>query len=172
MKRHGGVTSPEGADRVESSAQARGTRVARVGHRLFAALLEEAERAGLFLISLDEVRGWWRYHHLFADPLRARLLQLEPGRVHLATGTTTGTPGQRPTGRNSRHYGQAEVLEQGHQFLVEFRADRGDRWYAETAGLIAGQVEGEMGCGEEDGIIAACPDAMGGDHLASCCAVP
>jgi LuxR family maltose regulon positive regulatory protein len=30
------------------------------------ALLEAAERAGLFLVPLDEVRGWWRYHHLFA----------------------------------------------------------------------------------------------------------
>jgi ATP/maltotriose-dependent transcriptional regulator MalT len=28
------------------------------------ALLEEAERAGLFVVPLDEVRGWWRYHHL------------------------------------------------------------------------------------------------------------
>ena len=37
------------------------------------ALLEAAERAGLFLIPLDELRGWWRYHHLFADLLRARL---------------------------------------------------------------------------------------------------
>ena len=37
------------------------------------ALLEQADRAGLFLVSLDEVRGWWRYHHLFADLLRARL---------------------------------------------------------------------------------------------------
>ena len=45
------------------------------------ALLEEAERAGLFLIPLDEVRGWWRYHHLFADLLRARLQQEQPGRV-------------------------------------------------------------------------------------------
>ena len=45
------------------------------------ALLEQAERAGLFLIPLDDVRGWWRYHHLFADLLRARLLQLEPARV-------------------------------------------------------------------------------------------
>ena len=44
-------------------------------------LLEEAERAGLFLIPLDEVRGWWRYHHLFADLLRARLQQQQPGRV-------------------------------------------------------------------------------------------
>ena len=45
------------------------------------ALLEEAERAGLFLIPLDEVRGWWRYHHLFAGLLRARLQAEQPGRV-------------------------------------------------------------------------------------------
>ena len=45
------------------------------------ALLEEAERAGLFLLPLDEVRGWWRYHHLFADLLRARLQEKQPGRV-------------------------------------------------------------------------------------------
>ncbi len=45
------------------------------------ALLEEAERAGLFLIPLDEVRGWWRYHHLFADLLRARLEAEQPGRA-------------------------------------------------------------------------------------------
>ena len=45
------------------------------------ALLEEAERAGLFVIPLDEVRGWWRYHHLFADLLRARLQQEQPGRA-------------------------------------------------------------------------------------------
>ena len=45
------------------------------------ALLEQAERAGLFLVPLDEVRGWWRYHHLFADLLRARLQQEQPDRV-------------------------------------------------------------------------------------------
>jgi ATP/maltotriose-dependent transcriptional regulator MalT len=44
-------------------------------------LLEQAERAGLFLVPLDEVRGWWRYHHLFADLLRARLQQEQPGRL-------------------------------------------------------------------------------------------
>ncbi len=42
------------------------------------AMLEQVERAGLFLLPLDEVRGWWRYHHLFADLLRARLSQ-QPG---------------------------------------------------------------------------------------------
>jgi len=45
------------------------------------ALLEQVERAGLFLVPLDEVRGWWRYHHLFADLLQARLQQEQAGRV-------------------------------------------------------------------------------------------
>jgi LuxR family maltose regulon positive regulatory protein len=45
------------------------------------ALLEEAERAGLFVAPLDEVRGWWRYHHLFADLLRARLQAEHPDRA-------------------------------------------------------------------------------------------
>ena len=44
------------------------------------ALLDQVERAGLFLVPLDEVRGWWRYHHLFADLLRA-CLERQPGRA-------------------------------------------------------------------------------------------
>ena len=44
-------------------------------------LLEQVERAGLFLVPLDEVRGWWRYHHLFADLLRVRLQQEQADRV-------------------------------------------------------------------------------------------
>jgi ATP/maltotriose-dependent transcriptional regulator MalT len=53
-------------------------------------LLEAAERAGLFLVPLDEDRRWWRYHHLFADLLRARLAQERPGRaaeLHRAAAT-------------------------------------------------------------------------------------
>ncbi len=45
------------------------------------AMLQDIERAGLFLVPLDEVRGWWRYHHLFADLLRARLQAEQPGQV-------------------------------------------------------------------------------------------
>ena len=45
------------------------------------AMLQDIERAGLFLVPLDEVRGWWRYHHLFADLLRARLQAEQPGRA-------------------------------------------------------------------------------------------
>src|SRR5262249_58114190 len=44
-------------------------------------MLQDIERAGLFLVPLDEVRGWWRYHHLFAELLRARLQAEQPGRI-------------------------------------------------------------------------------------------
>jgi len=37
--------------------------------------LEHIERANLFLVPLDDERRWYRYHHLFADLLRQRLLQ-------------------------------------------------------------------------------------------------
>ncbi len=36
-------------------------------------ILEELERANLFVTPLDDERVWYRYHHLFADALRARL---------------------------------------------------------------------------------------------------
>ncbi len=45
------------------------------------AMLEGIERANLFLVPLDDVRGWWRYHHLFADLLRVRLAQERPDAV-------------------------------------------------------------------------------------------
>jgi LuxR family transcriptional regulator, maltose regulon positive regulatory protein len=38
-------------------------------------ILEELERANLFIIPLDNERRWYRYHHLFADLLRQRLQQ-------------------------------------------------------------------------------------------------
>lgn len=41
-------------------------------------LLLYLEQANLFLISLDNRRGWYRYHHLFADMLHARLNQMKP----------------------------------------------------------------------------------------------
>ena len=38
------------------------------------AMLEALERGNLFLVALDDRRRWYRYHHLFADVLQARLL--------------------------------------------------------------------------------------------------
>ncbi|HEY5847204.1 MAG TPA: LuxR C-terminal-related transcriptional regulator [Microlunatus sp.] len=38
------------------------------------AMLDALDRSNLFLVALDDRRRWYRYHHLFADVLRARLL--------------------------------------------------------------------------------------------------
>jgi LuxR family maltose regulon positive regulatory protein len=40
--------------------------------------LDRCERSGLFLISLDAERTWYRYHPLFAEFLRRRLVELYP----------------------------------------------------------------------------------------------
>ena len=45
------------------------------------AMLEQAERAGLFLVPLDEVRGWRRCHRLFVDLLHTRLQAEQPRRM-------------------------------------------------------------------------------------------
>jgi ATP/maltotriose-dependent transcriptional regulator MalT len=44
-------------------------------------ILASLERANLFLVPLDDQRRWYRYHHLFADVLHARLLDEQPGEV-------------------------------------------------------------------------------------------
>jgi len=43
--------------------------------------LELLERSNLFIIPLDNSRQWYRYHHLFADVLRARLMVEQPDQV-------------------------------------------------------------------------------------------
>ena len=51
-------------------------------------MLEALDRGNLFLVPLDDRRRWYRYHHLFADVLQARLLDEQPGQV----------PGPAPAG--------------------------------------------------------------------------
>jgi LuxR family maltose regulon positive regulatory protein len=45
------------------------------------ATLEALEHGNLFLFPLDDRRQWYRYHHLFADVLQARLLDEKPDDV-------------------------------------------------------------------------------------------
>ncbi|HEY5785278.1 MAG TPA: LuxR C-terminal-related transcriptional regulator [Microlunatus sp.] len=46
-------------------------------------MLVALERANLFIVALDDRREWYRYHHLFADVLRARMLSEHPDQVAL-----------------------------------------------------------------------------------------
>ena len=60
-------------DRLAGVALRRGDR--RDGGK---AVLETLERQNLLVVPLDDRREWYRYHHLFADVLRARLRDEDP----------------------------------------------------------------------------------------------
>ena len=45
------------------------------------ALLEALERGNFFIVPLDDQRHWYRYHHLFAQVLRTRLMVEQPDQV-------------------------------------------------------------------------------------------
>ena len=49
-------------------------------------VLAELERTNSFVIALDDHRGWYRYHHLFAELLRSELDRTDPdlARVYLS----------------------------------------------------------------------------------------
>lgn len=44
------------------------------------AMIDELERANMFIFGLDNQRGWYRYHHLFTSLLQTRLRQNDPER--------------------------------------------------------------------------------------------
>ena len=70
------------------------------------ATLETLDRANLFLVPLDDRRTWYRYHHLFADVLRARLLDEQPDRVaelHRRASDWYAANGEPARGDRPRH---------------------------------------------------------------------
>ncbi len=51
------------------------------GHAGGRRLLETLDRSNLFVVPLDDQRQWYRYHHLFAGVLRARVIDEQSDRV-------------------------------------------------------------------------------------------
>ena len=60
------------------------------------ALLEQIEAAGLFVVPLDEVRGWWRYHRF--SPTCCAPVCKRNGRAARRSCTVTLQPGIRSMG--------------------------------------------------------------------------
>ncbi|HEX8133442.1 MAG TPA: LuxR C-terminal-related transcriptional regulator, partial [Actinomycetes bacterium] len=147
------------------------------------AMLERIERANLFLVPLDEVRGWWRYHHLFADLLRIRLRQQQPHRVaelHRAAAAWSEAHGLADDAvRHALAAGDgawAARLVERHADAVLLRSERAtlDGWLAALpaevtaarprlllaralSALVGGRAE------EVDGLLDAAERAMTGD---------
>lgn len=53
-----------------------------VGSADAAEIIDILERENLFIVPLDEIRQWFRYHHLFAQMLRGYLARTEPDIIH------------------------------------------------------------------------------------------
>ena len=82
--------------------------------------LIELERANLFLIPLDDCREWYRYHELFADALRNRLLQSDPElarTVHRRASEWLGREGYRYEA--VRHAVAADELESAITLVLD-----------------------------------------------------
>lgn len=132
-------------------------------------LLDGLERSNLFLVPLDAVRTWYRYHHLFGQALRTQLARTEPD---------LGAALHR---KASIWYERNDQL--GEAIEHALATDAGDR----ATGLIAGRwarcvFRGELtavrrwldALGEDatarsavTGICAAWLAALSGDRLAS-----
>ena len=100
-------------------------------------VLEELERANLFLVPLDDERRWYRYHHLFAEVLRARL---QSGASGAAVATLHG--------RASAWYEQHELLPEAIQHaLVAQDWERAARLIEQCAWPVAfrGQIHTVLG---------------------------
>ncbi len=109
-------------------------------------MLEAVERVNLFVTPLDEVRGWWRYHHLFADLLRVRLgqrteddvaeLHRRAARWHEAAGDVN------PAVRHALDAGEtrwaAELIERyADELLLRREGATLERWFRRfPAGLL------------------------------------
>ncbi|MCU1675809.1 MAG: ATP-dependent transcriptional regulator, MalT-like, LuxR family [Frankiales bacterium] len=104
------------------------------------AMLEALDRANLFLVPLDDRRRWYRYHHLFADVLRARLLDEQPEVIpalHRRASDWYDGNGERSeaishalAARDHEH--AAELIERALPDLLRTRQDATLRQYLET----------------------------------------
>jgi LuxR family maltose regulon positive regulatory protein len=133
-------------------------------------LLETIERANLFLVPLDEVRGWWRYHQLFADLLRVRVGQERPERLPgLHRAAAAWLEGHGLVDAAIRHalaagdtVGAAHLVERN----IEPMLGRGEtaRWQAVS---LAGRHDGAMLAGDAGAAVTGRLDALPAELVAS-----
>lgn len=92
------------------------------------AMLETLERENLFVVPLDDERRWYRYHHLFADALRARRTD-RGGELHAAASRWLAENGLlvdavRHAIASGDHEWTADLIELAEEPLRRARQDR------------------------------------------------
>ena len=140
------------------------------------ATLEALEHGNLFLFPLDDRRQWYRYHHLFADVLQARLLDEQPDDVaelHRRASDWCEQNGERSEAIRHAMAGKqfdraAELIELAMPALRQARHDATlhdwlqalpDEVIRVRPVLIIGYVGGLMARGEVEGVEARLRDA-------------
>jgi LuxR family maltose regulon positive regulatory protein len=83
--------------------------------------LEALEQANLFIVPLDDERRWYRYHHLFAEVLRALLQRTvgKEGLVPLHTRAAEWYEEQGEVNEAFRHAAAAEDFERAARLIEE-----------------------------------------------------
>ena len=108
-------------------------------------MLETLERENLFVVPLDDERRWYRYHHLFADALRARLAARHADRVGelhaaasrwLAENGLLGDAVRHAIARGD-HEHTADLVE---LTLADMRRRRQDRTFRDWLGALPDDV--------------------------------
>ena len=99
------------------------------GQEIGARMLASLERSNLFVVPLDDQLTWFRYHHLFADVLRARLLAERPGQVpQLHRRASTWYEANGSTGDAIRHaLAAGDVDRAGHLIELSLPQARRER---------------------------------------------
>ncbi len=90
-----------------------------------AATIRQLEQERLFVVGLDHVGRWYRYHHLFADVLRERLVQAvgEEELLGLHRRAATWLEGQGLVEDAARHAVAARDWERAARLLVQVADD-------------------------------------------------
>jgi LuxR family maltose regulon positive regulatory protein len=85
------------------------------------AMLEALDTANLFLVPLDDERRWYRYHHLFAEVLRARLQRAagKEGLAPLHTRAAVWFEAHGWVGQAFKHAVAAQDLERAGRLIEE-----------------------------------------------------
>ena len=140
------------------------------------AMLEALDRGNLFVVPLDHRRQWYRYHHLFADVLQARLLDEQPDdftELHRRASDWCEQNGERPEAIRHAMAGKqferaAHLVELAMPALRQARHDATlhdwlqalpDEVIRVRPVLIIGYVGGLMARGEVEGVEARLRDA-------------
>jgi LuxR family maltose regulon positive regulatory protein len=87
------------------------------------AMLEQLERANLFLMPLDDERRWYRYHQLFAEALRHRLQRDQPELVPELHRRASAWYEQRGMTREAIHHALAAADDERAGRLIEQAAE-------------------------------------------------